>query len=142
MLVPRIKTIASAVTALAVAVMPGRGAVYQNGTDLDQAVARAQPYIAINGGPAVTVETHRSNGTVIDRFSGSLLSSPDGKNRTVATAAHGWLHALAADSNAYAVVLTGRVGPRNHVGTRHSRFTRNKVRKSSLRLGFSWHRAA
>lgn len=82
-------------------------AVYVNGTDLSQASVRAQAYIACNGGPAVTVETYRSNGTVIDRFSGSLITSPDGQNRTVLTCAHGWFDALNVDSNAYARVLTG-----------------------------------
>ena len=87
--------------------MPSNAAVYADGTDLNQAKSRALPYVAANGGPAVTVETYKSDGTLLGFFSGSLLTSPDGQNRTVVTAGHGILQARAVDPNAYAVVVCG-----------------------------------
>ncbi len=107
---PKIDLRAMLFSSLAVTVYASSSAlaaIYPNGTDLNQAMLRAQPYIAKNGGPSVVIETYKNNGDVISAFSGSLITSPDGRNRTVLGPSHGWFQALSVDPNARMRVLTG-----------------------------------
>jgi len=85
-------------------------AIYTNGTPISPSsavVTGAQKFAAINNGPYTHVESYRSNGTLIDRFGGGLLTDSSGQNKTVATVSHGIFQARAIDPNAYFKILTG-----------------------------------
>ena len=98
-----------AALALAGLAMPSKSdaAVFADGTDLQAVKDEGLKLSASNNGPAASVLFYTSGGEYLFHGAGFYLTSPDGINRTLITAGHCIFDALAADPNAYAIIVNG-----------------------------------